>query len=177
VEGGYHAVILLDAKVLLGKQNLRALEEAVRVWSNAVAKARVAAPSVLVGVSGEVAQLFSLWNHSKIAANELSSRQELGLPPAVRMGSVSASLEMVISLSEALSVNSAVVRIGPAPVPSKSGEEIWRLIFKYPYSQAHSVAKLLKVEVARVAAGKTRLSVSGRAARAVTVKMNDAEVV
>jgi primosomal protein N' (replication factor Y) (superfamily II helicase) len=177
VEGGYHAVILLDAKVLLGKQNLRALEEAVRVWSNAVAKARVAAPSVLVGVSGEVAQLFSLWNHSKIAANELSSRQELGLPPAVRMGSVSASLEMVTSISEALSVNSAVVRIGPAPAPSKSGEEIWRLIFKYPYSQAHSVAKLLKVEVARVAAGKTRLSVSGRAARAVTVKMNDAEVV
>jgi primosomal protein N' (replication factor Y) len=177
VAGGYFAVVLLDAKVLLGKQNLRAVEEAVRIWSNAVAKAKQAGACVLVGVSGELSKLYSLWNHSKIASDELVSRHELSLPPAVRMGSITSGLEMVTDISKALSVNESVVRIGPAPVPSKSGDEMWRLIFKYPYSEGQAVAKLLKIEVARVAAGKTRFTASGRSARAVTVKMNDAEVV
>jgi len=177
VTGGYFAVVLLDAKVLLGRQNLRAVEEAVRVWSNAVAKARVAASCVLVGVSGELAKLYSLWNHAKIAADELASRQELSLPPAVRMGSITSGLDMITELSKALAVNGSVARIGPAPVSSKSSDEQWRLIFKYPYSEGVTVAKLLKLEVARVAAGKTRFTASGRSARAVTVKMNDAEVV
>lgn len=177
VEGGYSAVVLLDAKVLLGKQNLRAVEDAVRVWSNAVAKAKVSGSCVLVGVAGELAKLYSLWNHVKIASEELTSRQELSLPPAVRMGSITSGLEMIKDISEALSANEAVTRIGPAPVPSKSGDELWRLIFKYPYSEGQAIAKLLKVEAARVAAGKTRSTASGRSARAVTVKMNDAEVV
>jgi hypothetical protein len=93
------------------------------------------------------------------------------------MGSITSGFEMVTDISKALSVNESVVRIGPAPVPSKSGDEMWRLIFKYPYSEGQAVAKLLKIEVARVAAGKTRFTASGRSARAVTVKMNDAEVV
>jgi len=177
VTGGYFAVVLLDAKVLLGRQNLRAVEEAVRIWSNAVAKARVAASCVLVGVSGELAKLYSLWNHAKIATDELASRQELSLPPAVRMGSITSGLDMITEISKALAVNGSVVRIGPAPVSTKSGDEQWRLIFKYPYSEGQKVAKLLKLEVARVAAGKIRSTASGRSARAVTVKMNDAEVV
>jgi primosomal protein N' (replication factor Y) (superfamily II helicase) len=177
VEGGYCAVVLLDARVLLARQNLRAEEEAVRVWANAVAKARSSAPCVLVGVTGELAKLFSLWNLVRIAGNEWASRQELALPPAVRMGSVTAELSMVSSISKALESNSSVVRIGPAPVSATSGEDRWRLIFKYPYSQGLALAKILKLEVARVAAGKTRTSSSGRSSRAVTVKMNDAEVV
>jgi primosomal protein N' (replication factor Y) len=177
VKGGYFAVVLLDAKVLLGRQNLRAVEESVRLWSNAVAKGRSASSCVLVGVSGELSKLYSLWNHRKIAAEELSARQELMLPPAVRMGSITAELEMITSISNALSDKSSVIRIGPAPVASKSGLQQWRLIFKYPYSDVHTIAKLLKLEASKVAAGKTRVTSSGRSARAVTIKMNDAEVV
>ena len=177
VEGGYFAVVLLDAKVLLGKQNLRALEESVRVWSNAVAKARSSASCALVGVSGELSKLYSLWNHAKIAAAELSSRQELMLPPAVRLGSITAELEMVTRISSSLSEISSIVRIGPAPVAVTSGQEQWRLIFKYPYSDIQAIAKLLKLEVSKVSAGKIRVTSSGRNARAITLKMNDAEVV
>jgi primosomal protein N' (replication factor Y) len=177
VEGGYQALVLLDARVLLGRQNLRALEEAVRVWSNAVAKVGAGKPSVLVGVSGELAQLYSLWNHSKIATLELAARVELQLPPAVRMGSVTADLEMISAVSTALASSNSVVRIGPAPLVSRSSEQLWRLIFKYPYSEGQNLAKQLKLEAAKVSAGKTRVTQSGRSARAITVKMNDAEVV
>ena len=177
VEGGYSAVVLLDAKVALSRQNLRAQEEAVRAWSNAVAKSASKAPCVLVGVSGELSQLFSLWNHHKIAENEYKSRQELGLPPAVRLGSITADVSLLTELSELLAKEQAVVRIGPAPLESSSIGPQWRLIFKYPYSIGLQLSKMLKVEVARIIAGKLRTSNSGRSARAITVKMNDSEVV
>jgi primosomal protein N' (replication factor Y) len=177
VEGGYSAVVLLDAKVALSRQNLRAQEEAVRTWSNAVAKAGPKAPCVLVGVAGELSQLFSLWNHQKIAENEYKSRQELGLPPSLRLGSITADISLLTQLSDILASDNSIVRIGPAPVETVSGGQLWRLIFKYPYSKGLELAKLLKVEVARVSAGKLRTSSSGRSARAITVKMNDSEVV
>ena len=177
VDGGYSAVILLDAKVALSRQNLRAQEEAVRFWSNAVAKSGPKAPTVLVGVSGEMSQLFSLWNHHKIAEQEYKSRQELGLPPSLRLGSLSGSISLLSELSEVLAKEPSVVRIGPAPLDISATGQQWRLIFKYPYSLGLHIAKLLKVEVARLSVGKLRTSSSGRSARAITVKMNDTEVV
>ena len=177
VEGGYSAVVLLDAKIALSRQNLRAQEEAVRIWSNAVAKASSKAQCVLVGVTGELSQLFCLWNHDKIAENEFRSRTELMLPPALRLGSITAEIELLNELSEHLSHQNGVIRIGPAPLESSASSSLWRLIFKYPYSIGIDLAKTLKTEVAKVGAGKTRTAVSGRSARAITVKMNDPEVI
>jgi primosomal protein N' (replication factor Y) len=177
VEGGYSAVVLLDAKVALSRQNLRAQEEAVRIWSNAIAKASSKSPCVLVGVSGELSQLFCLWNHDKIAANEYRSRQELMLPPAVRLGSITAEIGLLAELSNVLSQQDDVVRIGPAPVEGPSGDALWRLIFKYPYAVGVDLAKTLKAEVSRISSGQTRTASSGRSARAITVKMNDPEVI
>lgn len=177
VAGGYASVVLLDAKVSMAKQNLRAVEDSVRSWSNAIAKASPTGTSVLVGVSGELSKLFALWNHSGIAGNELVSRAELSLPPVVRMGSITAELELVSSLSSVLSNIPSVQKIGPAPIKSAGTTELWRLIFKYPYSEGLNVARVIKVEVARISSGKTRVGASGRNTRAITVKMNDAEVV
>lgn len=177
VEGGYSAVVLLDAKVLVSRQSLRSTEEAVRVWSNAIAKGGPDCSSVLVGVSSELAKLLSLWNHSKLASEEYKARQELSLPPAVRLGSITAEHSLVAALNQFLSQFAFVSRIGPAPVENRGVSDQWRLIFKYPYSEGIGLAKSLKAEVARIASGKTRTLSSGRSARAITVKMNDAEVV
>jgi len=177
VEGGYSAVVLLDARVALSRQNLRAQEEAVRVWSNAVAKASSKAQCVLVGVSGELSQLFCLWNQDKIAEIEYQSRKQLLLPPALRLGTITAEVELLNELSDLLSHQNGVIRIGPAPLELSTSNSLWRLIFKYPYSLGVDLAKTLKAEVARVGAGKTRTASSGRSARAITVKMNDPEVI
>jgi hypothetical protein len=93
------------------------------------------------------------------------------------MGSVTAELEMVSAIATRLTEFEKVARIGPAPLQSRIGEDLWRLIFKYPYSEGPELAKFLKLEAAKVSAGKTRVATSGRASRAITVKMNDAEVV
>jgi hypothetical protein len=93
------------------------------------------------------------------------------------LGSITAELELVAELSESLSHQEGVVRIGPAPLERSGAHSQWRLIFKYPYSLGIDLAKFLKVEVARISAGKTRIANSGRSSRAVTVKMNDPEVI
>jgi len=177
VEGGYSAVILLDAKVALSRQNLRAQEEAVRVWSNAVAKGSSRASCVLVGVAGDLSQFFCLWNHEVIAERELRSRQELDLPPSLRLGSITGAFELVNQLSILIRGQKDVVCIGPAPLEGGPGESLWRLIFKYPYSIGIDLAKTIKVEVAKISAGKSRVARSGRSSRAISVKMNDAEVI
>jgi hypothetical protein len=76
-----------------------------------------------------------------------------------------------------LSQQDDVVRIGPAPVEGPSGDALWRLIFKYPYAVGVDLAKTLKAEVSRISSGQTRTASSGRSARAITVKMNDPEVI
>lgn len=177
VEGGYTAVILLDAKVLLSRQSLRAQEDAVRLWSNAIAKGANNCSSVLVGVSGELSRQFSLWNHFRIAQKELISRIELGLPPALRVGSVTSDLGIVSKISEVLSQFASVQTIGPAPIGGDSNKDRWRLLFKYSNKDTIEIAKELKAAAAKLGAGKSRHTASGRSARLVTLKMNDLEVV
>lgn len=177
VEAGYQAVVLLDAKVFLARQSLRALDEAVRTWANAVAKLSPKGEAVLVGVPGMTGQEFALWKMISIAAAELSARKELQLPPALRLGSVSGEPAMLEELSNALQSTSGVETIGPAPFNVDGDQTQWRLIFKYRYSSAVELAKLLKSEIYRLAAGRTVESKSGRKTRLLKVRMNDYEVV
>ena len=172
-EGGYQSVVILDAHVALARQRLRALEEAVRVWSNAIAKLRPEGNAVLVGLESDFGSHLALWNHPAIAAKELSSRTELRLPPVVRMGSISGAQELVTKAAELMKAIPGVQCIGPAPV---AFSDQWKLMFKYQHSQSAELGKSLKVELAKIAAGKTRTLSSGRVSRALTIKMNESEV-
>lgn len=172
--GGYSAVVLLDARVLLSKQFLRSQEEAVRLWSNAVSKLKVGGIAVLVGVKGKLAQRFALWSQVELAELELAQRRELGLPPAIRLGSVSGSAQLLTQLKERLDSIAELTVMGPAPQPR--GQD-WQLIFKYQYSLAIELAKVLKFESVNLSAGKTALSRTGRNTRSLKVRMNDAEIV
>jgi len=174
---GYQAVILLDAKVLLARQSLRALDEAIRLWSNAVAKLAPSGEAVLVGVSGRAGQSFALWNQIELASMELSARKELELPPSLRLGTVAGDQALLAELRISLDSITGVKTIGPAPFSSEGQVNQWRLIFKYSYSVGLELAKAIKAEVYRLSAGKTAVSKSGRNTRLLKVRMNDAEVV
>ena len=88
VAGGYGAVILLDASNLLTRDSLRAREEAVRLWANALALLAPDGRATLSGVQGATAQALSLWNIRDLMAAELAERRVHGFPPAVRLASV-----------------------------------------------------------------------------------------
>jgi primosomal protein N' (replication factor Y) len=177
VEGGYQAVVLLDAQTLLSKQQLRASEDAIRLWSNAVSKMSIGGDAVLVGVSSALSQMFCLWQQGEIAARELSSRRELLLPPAIRLGSIAGSQALLVELAETLVNYDKVQVLGPAPHTKGGDTSEWRLIVKYSYSDTVEVAKYLRGESIRLSRGKSVVAASGRAVRALMLRMSDGDVI
>jgi primosomal protein N' (replication factor Y) len=176
-DDGYRAVVMLDAQTLLSRQNLRATEDAVRLWTNAVSKLAVDGEAVLVGVSGALSQKFCIWQQIEMATDELSARRELMLPPALRLGSVAGSQALLVELGQSLTSFGKVKVLGPAPFARGNDSSQWRLIVKYSYSDTVEVAKHLRGEAIRLSRGKSVLASSGRAVRALKVRMSDGDVV
>jgi primosomal protein N' (replication factor Y) len=121
--------------------------------------------------------MFCLWQQVEIASLELASRIELMLPPALRLGSIAGSQALLVELAESLMKFDKVKVLGPAP-HSKTGDNAeWRLIVKYNYSDTVEVAKHLRGESIRLSRGKSVVASSGRAVRALKIRMSDGDVI
>ncbi|GGO97919.1 primosomal protein N' [Actinomyces gaoshouyii] len=84
-QGGYRAVILMDAGALSSRVDMGATVEAVRRWTNAAALVAPGARVIVLGGPEPVAaQHFLRWDHEGFARRELAEREELHLPPAWR---------------------------------------------------------------------------------------------
>jgi primosomal protein N' (replication factor Y) len=128
-------------------------------------------------VAGVLAQRFCLWQQTEIASEELSSRRELMLPPALRLGSVSGSQALLVELAASLNSQGKIIALGPAPY-TKTGEfSEWRLIVKYNYSDTVEVARFLRGEAIRLSKGKSVVAASGRSMRALKIRMSDGDIV
>src|SRR6478609_1143656 len=129
--GGYAAALLLDGDSLLRRENLRAGEDAVRRWFNAAALVRSASEGGLVVITADDAAgvgALLRWDPAGYASRELALRQELQLPPAVRVASVTGGRTAVGHFTDAiqqrLAAQGTVLRTaGPAPVilPAAAG--------------------------------------------------------
>lgn len=178
VRGGYAAVVILDANQGLMRDSIRATEDSIRKWSNAVALGKRGSKNILVGVSGSLATKFSLWSQVDLAQQELSSRIELRFPPAVRLASVGASRELIQEISNELTDSVGLEILGPLPIMEQGVEVEWRLLIKYDYSAGPHLANTLRAISLRLSAGQHRFSSrSGRAMRPIRIKMDDVEVI
>ncbi|WP_033262820.1 primosomal protein N' [Amycolatopsis vancoresmycina] len=119
-EGGYGAALLLDGWALLGRQDLRAAEEALRRWMAAAALVRPASAGGRVIVGAEaglpVVQALVRWDPAWHAGQELAERRELGFPPAMRMASVEGSPDAVAALLADLPLPESGEVLGPVPI-------------------------------------------------------------
>lgn len=175
--GGYAAALLLDGDSLLRRENLRAGEDAVRRWFNAAALVRSASEGGLVVITAEdTAGVGALlrWDPAGYAGRELALRQELSLPPAVRIASVTGGRTAVGHFTEAveraLAKKGIVLRqAGPAPLPGaggfvatptaagmerRGGEDVRTLLF-IPYAEASEATKAMRAVKAAAAAKRT----------------------
>lgn len=175
--GGYAAALLLDGDSLLRRENLRAGEDAVRRWFNAAALVRSASEGGLVVITAEdTAGVGALlrWDPAGYAGRELALRQELSLPPAVRIASVTGGRTAVGHFTEAveraLAKKGIVLRqAGPAPLPGaggfvatptaagmerRGGEDVRTLLF-IPYAEATEATKAMRAVKAAAAAKRT----------------------
>jgi primosomal protein N' (replication factor Y) (superfamily II helicase) len=147
-EGGYGAALLLDGWALLSRPDLRAAEEALRRWANAVALVRPAGAGgrVVVGADGGLAAVQALvrWDPAGFADRELAERAELGFPPARRFASLTGVPAAVADLLAAARLPASAEPLGPVP----AGDGAERLLLRVPRADGAALAAALHAAAA-----------------------------
>lgn len=119
-EGGYGAALLLDGRTLLARPDLRASEQALRLWFAAAAMVRPGQEGGRVVVMADSAlqpvQALVRWDPSWYAALELAGRQELGFPPAMRVASVDGTPDAVADMLDSVDLPESGEVLGPVPL-------------------------------------------------------------
>ncbi|OOP59362.1 primosomal protein N' [Arthrobacter sp. SRS-W-1-2016] len=165
--GGYAAALLLDGNSLLRRENLRAGEDTVRRWFNAAALVRPAHEGGLVVITADDATATGAllrWDPAGYASRELALRQELQLPPSVRIASVTGKRADVVHFTESLAEAIKLRTAGPAPVSltlstkrgaEQEGDPDVRTLFFIPYAQAAVATRSMRAVKAASAAKRT----------------------
>ncbi|WP_314145898.1 primosomal protein N' [uncultured Leifsonia sp.] len=174
-EGGYQAVLLLDGERMLARETLHVAEDCLRWWSSAAVLAAPGAPTVLVGVGGELARDFATGRLVDFAGAELADRRELRFPPAVRLASVTGAEATVQTVLEAVDPDLLIDVLGPAQVD----EHTVRAILRFDYARGAEVAAAVRAAVVRNAT-KRRKAPAGRGgfrpAPSLRVRFDDPEI-
>ncbi len=125
-EGGYGAALLLDSWALLGRPDLRAVQDALRLWLGAASLVRTASAGGRVFLSADselpVSQALVRWDPQGWAVRELADRAEVGFPPAVHLVAVDGPAEALADVIVDLPLPEGVELLGPVDLPA--GEEL-----------------------------------------------------
>lgn len=148
--GGYAAVVLLDTWLLLGRDDLRAGEEALRRWSNAVGLVRPGGHALVVGDPTHPAvQALVRWDQPGFAARESDERREARLPPTTRLATVTGEPGAVDDVLTLLAPPTHVEVLGPVP----AGPDEERLVLRTPRARgadlSHALRELQRVRSSR----------------------------
>nr|WP_179969683.1 primosomal protein N' [Mycolicibacterium madagascariense] len=156
VAGGYGAALLLDGWALLGRQDLRASEDALRRWMAAAALVRHRGDGGVVVVVAESAtptvQALIRWDPVAHAETELAERAEVGLPPAVHMAAVDGPRAAVTALLETAHLPAGADVLGPVELPPgarrppglERESEVSRMLVRVPRDTGLELASSLR---------------------------------
>lgn len=168
---GYAAAVLLDAQLLLERPDLRASEETLRRWLNAVAWVRPGAAGGTVCVVGppqvRAVQALVRVAASALAERELADRTAAGYPPAVKFITVEGAIAAVHEFVELLGEVPGAELLGPVeldrPLAIGQEEPLWQLSLRAPLAQASGLVSATKaalaIRSARKLAGALRVRV------------------
>jgi len=146
-EGGFTAVVLLDTWLVLGLAHLRAEEEALRRWSNAVALVRPGGRAVVVGDPAHPAvQALVRWDPAGFAAREAGQRREAHLPPASRLATITGEPGAVDDALTLLAAPTGLEVLGPV---AHGGDGESRAVVRVPRAHGAELSRALG-EVQRV---------------------------
>ncbi|WP_297847171.1 primosomal protein N' [Mycobacterium sp.] len=166
--GGYGAALLLDTWALLGRQDLRAGEDALWRWMSAAAlvRARGDGGVVLVVAESSLATVQSLirWDPVGHAESELTARTEVGLPPTVHIAAIDGTPAAVTALLEEAGLSDLDADLlGPVDLPAgarrpagtPAGAPVTRMLVRVPRRQGLALAAALRRGVAVLSARQT----------------------
>jgi primosomal protein N' (replication factor Y) len=170
VEGGYACVVIADAPSMVGSPRLRALEQSLGRWANAVSLASTDSTIVFAGLVGELAEHMSKLDFYSAVMEDFADRQDLGLPPITRIASVVSSNSTDHQrLIERLrtDLHSEKVRTLGVTQPNT-------LVFDYSYSVGQELAELLKDSTQKLSATSKTKKPGERVYR---INMDDGKVI
>ncbi|MCX6401384.1 MAG: primosomal protein N' [Propionibacteriales bacterium] len=147
-DGGYAVVVLLDTWWALGRDSMRAAEEALRRWCNAVGLLQPGGRALAVGDPAQPAlQALVRWDPAGFAKREAEDRREARLPPAARVASLTGAPGALDDMRALLHLPEVADVLGPMPVVGNPDEE--RLIVRVPRNQGAALSRAL-VEAQRL---------------------------
>ena len=156
VEGGYAVTLLLDTWAMLGRQDLRADEDALAKWAHAVSLTRGSDDGGCVIIDADAAHPvvgnFLRWNLIGAAADELAQRREAKLPPAFHMVAVDGSARGLDQIQDIWELPDGVEVLGPVDLPISArrpagvdeGTTVQRILLRTPRERARELGKRLK---------------------------------
>jgi primosomal protein N' (replication factor Y) len=166
---GYAGAVLLDTATLLLRPDLRAGEEALRRWLNAVALVRSGADGgsvIAVGDSaGRALQALVRVDPRGFAVRELAERAEAGFPPAVRMVRVEGGADALAEFVDLARLPPGTDVLGPvqSEAPSSTDEPVHRLTLRAPRpagpALVRAVQEVTAIRSARKSDGALRVVV------------------
>ena len=119
--GGYGAALLLDTWALLGRQDLRAAEDALWRWMSAAALVRARGEGGVVTIVADASiptvQSLIRWDPVGHAEADLAARTEVGLPPSVHMAAVDGTAGAVTALLDEARLPEQADVLGPVDLP------------------------------------------------------------
>lgn len=156
---GYAAGVLMDAALLLGRQDLRAQEEALRRWCNAVALVRPGSDGGTICVVGpsedRAVQALVRLDPAGFADRELDDRATARFPPAVKLITVDAAPGVLAGFRDLLHLPEHTELLGPVDLPVQAGDtpaepedRLQRLILRGPLSRGGELAVAVKAALA-----------------------------
>ncbi|OBA58979.1 primosome assembly protein PriA [Mycobacterium sp. 1100029.7] len=166
-DGGYGAALLLDTWALLGRQDLRAAEDALWRWMSAAALVRPRGDGGVVTVIAEsvipTVQSLIRWDPVGHAEAELTARGEVGLPPSVHMAAIDGSADAVTALLDAARLPDGSDLLGPVDLPpgvrrppgTPPGVPVIRMLVRVRREQGLELAASLRRGVGVVSARQT----------------------
>jgi primosomal protein N' (replication factor Y) (superfamily II helicase) len=141
--GGYAVTVLLDTWLLLGRDSLRASEEALRRWCNAVGLLRPGGRALGVGDPGWAPlQALVRWDAGGYARREADERRAARLPPAARIATLVGAPGAVDDALSLLQLPEAGDVLGPLPVPGTDPAEE-RAVVRVPRAEGSGLARAL----------------------------------
>ncbi len=162
--GGYGAALLLDTWALLGRQDLRAGEDALWRWMSAAAlvRARGDGGVVLAVAESSIPTVQSLirWDPVGHAEADLAARTELGLPPSVHLAALDGAAEAVAALLEEAGLPEGADVLGPVDLPAgvrrppgtPAGVPVTRMLVRARRNQGLALAAALRRGVSLLSA-------------------------
>jgi primosomal protein N' (replication factor Y) (superfamily II helicase) len=165
--GGYGAALLLDTWALLGRQDLRAAEDALWRWMSAAALVRARGDGGVVTVVAEssipTVQSLIRWDPVGHAEAELTARAEVGLPPSVHIAAVDGAAEAVAALLDEARLPDGADLLGPVDLPpgvrrpagTPAGVPVTRMLVRVHREQGLALAASLRRGVGVLSARQT----------------------